>query len=72
VPVLFVVMLSVIMLSACFICCYAECNYAECLFYLLLCYAKCRVARNKDRLKHRDKTRVQMPAKIFPQLKVKC
>ncbi len=21
---------------------------------------------------HRDKTRVQMPAKIFPQLKVKC
>ncbi len=23
-------------------------------------------------LLHRDKTRVQMPAKIFPQLKVKC
>ncbi len=22
--------------------------------------------------KHRDKTRVQMPAKIFPHLKVKC
>ncbi len=25
-----------------------------------------------QRFSHRDKTRVQMPAKIFPQLKVKC
>jgi hypothetical protein len=24
------------------------------------------------RVDHRDKTRVQMPAKIFPHLKVKC
>ena len=27
---------------------------------------------NEVWLKHRDKTRVQMPAKIFPHLKVKC
>jgi len=27
---------------------------------------------NEVWLKHRDKTRVQMPAKIFPHLKLKC
>jgi hypothetical protein len=44
----------------------------ELLGSLLLDIALPTVANAALALDHRDKTRVQMPAKIFPQLKVKC
>ncbi len=44
----------------------------EHLGYLLLGIALPTGANAALALDHRDKTRVQMPAKKFPQLKVKC
>ncbi len=43
-----------------------------CTTSLTLCAATKNTRLGLTRLKHRDKTRVQMPAKMFPHLKLLC
>jgi hypothetical protein len=63
-------MLDIVMLSAVHAECHStvhngKCHYAGCRpSYLASCLNASAI--------HRDKTRVQMPAKILPHLKVKC